>query len=94
MVYHSISMFYFFRLPLVNDWVRFSTRFELRAFKRSFQKKLTNFRKMNVRVVFIVLVGSLLLLHSEAYISINIDPDDLDTVSDFFHQIMINEQPI
>lgn len=51
---------------------------------------------MNVRVLLfiVMLYSSLLLLHSEAFISINIEPDDLDAVSDFFHQIMINEQPV
>lgn len=33
------------------------------------------------------------MLHSEAFISVNIDPEDLDRVSDFFHSIIINEQP-
>lgn len=44
-------------------------------------------------LLFICLFASSLLFHSEAYISINIDPEDFDQVSDFLHTIMINEQP-
>lgn len=47
---------------------------------------------MKVKVLLIWLVASF-LLHSEAFISINIDPEDLDRVSDFFHSIVINQEP-
>lgn len=49
---------------------------------------------MNVKVIFACLFLTLLLIfHSEAYININIDPEDMDRVSDFFHTIMVNQQP-
>lgn len=41
-------------------------------------------------VVFSVFVIILFSTISEAYISINIDPDDFDQVSDFFHGIINN----
>lgn len=64
----------------------------IQTFIHSF-KKFSNFRKMKVKVLlFVYLFASLHLPHSEAYISINIDPDDLDRVSDFFHSIRISEQ--
>lgn len=46
---------------------------------------------MKVKVFLFIFV--LLLLQSEAFISINIDPEDLDQVSDFFQTININQQP-
>lgn len=60
------------------------------AFKRSFKTCSQIVEKLKL---FICLCASLLLLHSEAFISVNIDPEDLDRVSDFFHSIIINEQP-
>lgn len=48
---------------------------------------------MKVRVLFICLCISLLLIHSEGYISVNIDPEDLDHVTELFHAIVINQQP-
>lgn len=47
---------------------------------------------MKVKLSIICLFALMLLFQSEAYISINIDPEDLDRVSDFFHAIIINEQ--
>lgn len=49
---------------------------------------------MKLKVLFFVfLVASLFLTHSEAFISVNIDPDDLDSVSEFFQIIINNRQP-
>lgn len=64
-----------------------STSFELSAVKRSN-------RKMKLKVILCIwLFASMLLIRSDAFISINIDPEDLDRVSEFFHSIIINQQP-
>lgn len=47
---------------------------------------------MKVKVLFICLFAFVLLLQSEAFISIQVDPEDLDYVSDFFQSIIINGQ--
>lgn len=43
-------------------------------------------------VCFCLLFSSIILLQSEAYIAINIDPEDLERVSEFFHSIILSEQ--
>lgn len=44
---------------------------------------------MNVKVIFASLIfTTVLIFYSEAYISINIDPEDVERVGDFFHEIM------
>lgn len=53
---------------------------------------ISKFKKMKVKVLFIGLFASVLLLNSEAFISIRLDPEDLERVGDFFQSIMINEQ--
>lgn len=47
---------------------------------------------MKVTLIFDALLISLCLINSEAYIAVNIDPEDLDRVSEFFHTIIINQQ--
>lgn len=42
-----------------------------------------------MRVLLICILSTLLLLHSEAFIAINIDPEDLDQVSDFFQSVIV-----
>lgn len=44
-------------------------------------------------LLLILFISTLLLLQSEAFISINIDPEDLDQMTDFIHTITINDQP-
>lgn len=43
--------------------------------------------------VSLVLLFKLLRLETDAFISIEIDPDDLDRISEFFHSIIITDQP-
>lgn len=40
----------------------------------------------------VILFLALLLIQTSAHISIQIDPDDFDQVSDFFENIIINRQ--
>lgn len=47
---------------------------------------------MKVTVILILFTMILFLLQSEAFISINIDPEDLDQVTDFIHTVTINDQ--
>lgn len=65
-------------------------------FLHSEEKEAHRTAKMNVKVIIsiVILTQSLMLLHSEAFISINIEPDDFDAVSDFLHQIMVNGRPV
>lgn len=41
-------------------------------------------------VLFCLFVTS--VIHSDAFISIRLDSEDLDRVSDFFHSIIINQE--
>lgn len=47
---------------------------------------------MNAKVLLILYLLSC-LLHSEAFISINIDPEDFDQVSDFLHNLIVQTHP-
>lgn len=50
---------------------------------------------MKVSVLFVsLLVAIFLIEYSEAYISINIEPDDLEQVSDFLHMLMTDGNQI
>lgn len=50
---------------------------------------------MKVKVILLILfiTTSLVMFQSEAFISISIDREDLDHVTDFIHTITINEHP-
>lgn len=49
---------------------------------------------MKVQILLLILfINTILLPQSKAFISINIDPDDLDQVTDFIHTIAINDHP-
>lgn len=45
-----------------------------------------------MKVSFVFLLLSLFLLHAEAYIAIELDPEDLDQVADFFQSIIIHNR--
>lgn len=72
----------------------FSTSLELGKFRESTNQSkvcILEIKKMKVKVLF---NSSVLLLHSEAFISIHVDPKDLDYLSDFFQSIIINVERI
>lgn len=47
---------------------------------------------MKLRVLFISLCIFSLLIHSEGYISVNIDPEDLNQITDFIQTFGMNDQ--